>query len=158
MKATEYIKSMIDNLVEVYPSIQCSYEVDTLDNSHTLEILPSIFFDSNDDFKNTENDIYIDFFRLYPYEALYFISSSSLLPIQNPIYVKSGIEYVDFSKITTAASNIYYNIFSEKINIFSNNNINLDFANIRDNSSRISILTPSSLVQMAGEGNYALAA
>lgn len=160
MKAIEYIKSVINNLVQVYPSIQCSYELDVMDDSHTVEILPSVFFEFNSEFKEVENKVYSDFFRLYPYEALYFITNTSSLPIHNPIYVKSGVEYANISNITTITSNNYSNNITEKINIYSVNNLNFNFSNIKDNLSKndINIQTANSLVQIAGEGNYALAA
>lgn len=160
MKSIEYVKTIINNLVEVFPSIKCSYEVDKFDNSHTIEILPSIFFDRDNDFKKAESNIYEDFFRLYPYEVLYFITNTSVLPIQNPIYVKKGVEYASISKITTSNTNEAFNISSEKLNIYSDYNLKINSFDVRENifqNNNINILQNYS-PELAGEGNYALAA
>ncbi|HMR90130.1 MAG TPA: hypothetical protein PKD51_18340 [Saprospiraceae bacterium] len=97
MNSQEYLKSKINNLVVKYPSIKCSYAFDGFDNTHTIEIIPTSFYNHDESFVKDESDIYNEFFQLFPYEGLFFISGENEFPVTNPIYVKSGILFYNYS-------------------------------------------------------------
>lgn len=93
MNSKDFIISKIDMLVQRFPSIKCKYEFDENDDTHTVEISPLPFFESDEEFKEIEKAIYIEFFNLYPFEGLFFINEESLYPLSNPIYTKSGVTF-----------------------------------------------------------------
>lgn len=115
MKSSEYIKKKIDQLVNIFPNIKCSYEYDKFDNTHTVEILPSEFFELNELFYNKTFEVYEDFSNRFPFEGLYFIDNNVLYPVKNPIYTKCGIDYEQVNS---------YNVISglQKISLVSFNN------------------------------------
>lgn len=104
MNSQEYLKSKINNLVIKYPSIKCSYAFDGFDNTHTIEITPSSFYNHDELFILDENDIYAEFFQLFPYEGLFFITGENEFPVTNPFYIKSGESFLDYSKFVTVNS------------------------------------------------------
>ena len=55
MNSQEYLKSKINNLVIKYPSIKCSYAFDGFDNTHTIEITPSSFYNHDELFIQDES-------------------------------------------------------------------------------------------------------
>lgn len=167
----DFVKQKIDELVIQFPSIKCNYEFDESDNTHSVEILPSEFFKLSEEFSIIENNIYNEFFDLFPYEGLYFITDDVLVPITNPIYSKHGNQYVidvkfnnaDVSKgfvFKDAISYITSNQSSfilksaERINVFSSNSngkISISQVMLNENIDK-------ALIKNAGENNYALAA
>lgn len=161
MKSTEYVISIIDSLVERFPNIKCSYEFDSFDNSHTVEVLPSIFFNSEDvDFKSFENNIYIEFFKLYPYEVIFFITNTYSYPVQNPIYVKEGREYLPLSNTTINNCEMGFVSNFNEIKIYADYLNKSNYVNVATNSDTAPInIEPNHILQeIAGESNYALAA
>jgi hypothetical protein len=165
MKSTDYIKSFINNIIEVFPTIKCSYGFDNLDNTHTIEIIPSVFFDTDNDFRIMENKFYDDFFNLYPNEIVYLITEHSPFPVSNPLYTKSGLQFNDISKgvVSYSTSNIVIN--ENSLNIYTNNKLTFNPLDVKVNCN-ISLgayiylkgALLSEITSNAGEGNYALAA
>jgi hypothetical protein len=58
MTATEYLKNKLKNLVIDFPNIKCVYEFDNSDNSHTIEISPSEFFNQSESFHKISFEIW----------------------------------------------------------------------------------------------------
>ncbi len=96
MSPKEFLINKIDYLVVKYPSINCKYAFDGFDNTHTIEITPTSFYHQDEFFLLDENDIYAEFFQLFPYEGLFFISGENEFPVTNPIYIKSGGSFIDY--------------------------------------------------------------
>lgn len=90
MTPQQFIKDRIDSLVIAYPNIQCSYEYDSSESSHIIEVSPASFYEQDKSFTKDEGEILTDFFNLFPYEGIYFITESSVAKITNPIYVRTG--------------------------------------------------------------------
>lgn len=171
INSIDFVKQKIDQLVIQFPSIKCSYEFDELDNTHSVEVLPSEFFNINEEFSIIENKIYEEFFELFPFEGLYFITDDVLVPITNPIYSKHGNQYeigikfnnADLTKglvfkdtISYVTTNQPARILdsSEQINVFSSNSgdkLSVSQGILNDILEKI-------VIKEAGENNYALAA
>jgi hypothetical protein len=93
MTATEFIKNKIDNLVNDMPNIKCSYEFDRTALVHLIEILPSSIYEKNDDYIDSEQNIIFDFIENFPDENISFITSGSIVKINNPEYIKLGAKF-----------------------------------------------------------------
>lgn len=167
MKSIEFIKSFINAIVIDFPSIRCTYGYDNLDNTHTIEIIPSSFLDNNLDFSDIEDSFYEDFFRLFPNEIAYIITNNSIFPVTNPIYVSQGLSYS--SSIISDMVNIQNDvkIFFNSLNIASNNKLQFNPINVKDNNGvnidfqnfiNINEFLANNVPSNAGENNYALAA
>ena len=172
INSIDFVNQKIDELVIQFPSIKCSYEFDELDNTHSVEVLPSEFFKISDEFSKIENKIYDEFFELFPYEGLYFITDDVLVPISNPIYSKEGCDYAKSMQYNNAG-HLKGNLLNDTINyIITNNSVfNVDSFNeinvYPSNNNRIDLLNspvmagafPTKvLIENGGENNYALAA
>lgn len=166
MKSKEFIKIFINKIVEDFPYIHCSYGFDSLDNSHTIEILPSSFLDINDAFEKIEDDFYDDFFKLFPNEIVYIITANSSFPVSNPIYSLVGVNYN--SLIDNNVTNVNYAIVLafDSLNIHTRNNLSFNPIDVKHNTlgnnAFEQFLFSNELIianiTNAGEGNYALAA
>lgn len=166
MKSKEFIKLFINKIVEDFPYLHCSYGFDSLDNSHTIEILPSSFLDINDDFEQIEDNFYDDFFKLYPNEIVYIITANSSFPVSNPIYTLAGVSYNSLiENDVTNVNNAIVLVFNS-LNIHTRNNLSFNPIDVKHNTfgnnAVEQFLFPNELIitniANAGEGNYALAA
>lgn len=165
MKSIEFIKSFINKIVGDFPSIRCTYGFDSLDKSHTIEIVPSSFLDLNGVFDKTEDDFYNDFFKLFPNEIVYIITTNSRFPVSNPIYILQGESYNELTNSNFVNVLDDVRISFNSLHIHSDNNLYFNPVNVKHNSSENTpfqqfealndVLTTSI---MSKENNYALAA
>ncbi len=93
MNASKYLKGRIDFLVNKFSSIKCSYEYDRIEQAHIIEVLPGDLYNNEIEFNEIEGDIYCEFFALFPYEGLFFITQGSVAKVKTPIYIKAGADY-----------------------------------------------------------------
>lgn len=125
MKSIDFIISKIEMLIEKFPSIQIKYEFEENEDTHIIEISPLSLFEFNEDLKKIEKDIYLEFFKLFPFEGLYFIDENSLYPITNPSIVKKGVENLFQNEFNIQTS---FNTLETPIPIISSTN-NLSLIN-----------------------------
>lgn len=170
MKSKDFIISKIDMLVKNFPSIQCKYEFEENEDTHTIEVTPLSFFESSQDFKDLEKEIYMEFFKLYPFEGLYFIDEKSLFPVNNPIYIKTGSAFFEDKLFNSQQK---FTVFQVPMpNLKSMDSLNSHYSNINvqpvdcfyqvENPSLVSDLMTqlinSGLISKADNTSYALAA
>ena len=93
MTSSEYLINKLTNLVNSFPTIKCAYEFDSFDNTHTVEISPSEFYNNNQTFYKLSSEIDKEFISKFPFEGLYFIDSNDLIPIQNIMFEVKGRDY-----------------------------------------------------------------
>jgi hypothetical protein len=170
MKSINFIISKIEMLIEKFPSIQIKYEFEENEDTHNIEISPLSFFECNEDFKKIEKDIYLEFFKLFPFEGLYFIDENSLYPITNPTIIKKGVEYRSLHEFNIQTS---FNTFETPIPIISstnnpnliNSNINVHTLNTRNSITSTNLetelmysLMTTDLIEKSDNASFALAA
>ncbi len=90
MTAKEYIKNIIQKLVNDHRNIEVSYQYDDLSDTHIIKVVPSEIYYNDESYKDIELSIYEDFFKKYPDQSLVFITSDSLIDIDNPEFVFSN--------------------------------------------------------------------
>ncbi len=92
MTSIEFIKAKLNMLVSLFPTINCAYEFDSFDNTHTVEVSPSDFYNNTSFCKNL-TDIDKEFILKFPFEGLFFIDDKDLMPIKNVNFEIRGKEY-----------------------------------------------------------------
>lgn len=94
MNSTKYIISKIDELVRLFPAMKLSYQVDDWSETHFIEVLPKDLFECYEDkFVAAQNKVVLDFIQNYPDEGLAFITKDDLFSVNNPVYIKVGVNY-----------------------------------------------------------------
>ncbi|TAH04943.1 MAG: hypothetical protein EAZ15_00315 [Sphingobacteriales bacterium] len=172
ISSIDFVKQKIDELVIQFPSIKCSYEFDESDNTHSVEILPSEFFILSEEFSIIENNIYNEFFDLFPYEGLYFITDDVLVPVSHPVYSRQGSDYTisrrfnnaDALKVNLLNDSFNYNVCNHgsfkvnSVNAISVFSTNYNIIVLPISPGMINIPSNKTLITPCGEVNYALAA
>lgn len=90
MTSVEYIKNQITLLVSTFNTIKCTYDFDIFDKSHTIEVVPSEFYNTSKEFYETSVQINRDFIDLFPNEGLFFIDDRDYVPIRKAIFEMKG--------------------------------------------------------------------
>ena len=101
MTSIEFIKDKMKELINIFPNIKCSYEFQSFDNSHIIEVLPSGFYKQSHLFYNKSTKIDIEFIENFPFEGLFFIDDNNLFPIKNITYEVIGRDYNNKSRYTS---------------------------------------------------------
>ena len=94
MQAKDFIKSELNAFIERFPRTRVRYEYDKNALVHFVEILPSEVYNSDSDYIQWEDDVYMRFVKAFPTESICFISDNALVGIENPELVLVGSEYV----------------------------------------------------------------
>jgi hypothetical protein len=92
--AVNFIKSKIDYLVNKYPNIKVTLEVDSFSESYYLQVLPAHFFITDKNFLEDETNILLEFINLFPYQSITFCTEGDFYEIQNEDYISIGKDYV----------------------------------------------------------------
>ena len=87
------IKQKLNELVNIFPTIKCAYEFDTDDNTHIVEVLPSVFYNNSPSCYLASETINNEFIEKFPFEGLFFIDDTDLMPISNVMYEVKGRDY-----------------------------------------------------------------
>jgi hypothetical protein len=90
MKASEYIIDKSNELVMLFPNIRVRYDFDKEANTHFVEVVPSEIHKGSEEYKNTEEEITIEFIHLFPDEGICFISDDALVGIDKVDYEAVG--------------------------------------------------------------------
>jgi hypothetical protein len=167
MTAKEYVINFINNLLVNHPFLSCTYGYDSLDYTHSIEIIPLGFNHKIPDFNLIEDQFYDEFFSLFPNEIVYILTTQSCFPISNPIYKKVGTQFNLWNEFELSKNNIdnvsmfhSFNIFSNTLPNFVRPSVNdsfysFDGSTFNDYAVLIeTIIVPENL----GQDNYALAA
>jgi hypothetical protein len=94
MSSKKYIVSKINELAKHFPYVKFSYQMDELSETHFIEVLPKDIFEQYDSrFVKEQNDIIVDFIKIYPSEGLAFITEDDLFTVGQPEYIKCGSKY-----------------------------------------------------------------
>lgn len=100
MSSKEYIKDKLTQIIKVFKRAKFNYEFDELSNIHAIKVLPSDFYEINDDFAEFQSSLIEFFIEHYPNESVLFISDESLIDVINPEFTAIGDFYIDpFKKI-----------------------------------------------------------
>ena len=94
MQAKDFIKSELNAFIERFPRTRVRYEYDKNALVHFVEVLPSEVYNSDNDYIQWEDDVYMRFVEAFPTESICFISDNALVGIENPELVLVGSEYV----------------------------------------------------------------
>jgi len=113
MTSQDFIKNKIDLLVSIFPNIKCRYEYEADDDTHTIEITPDSFYNSNIDLPKLEREITTEFIRMFPSEGLFFVTDKSRYPVAISRYTKAGATFDKTFIIAKFISNNFTNPYME---------------------------------------------
>lgn len=111
MTSLEYLKHHILELSVLFPSGKFSYEYDELSEMHLIQVRPLELYDLDNNYKDVETKISIEFDNLYFPESVLFLSDNSLNHVYNPEFEICGL---------------FYGLQPEIINISATNFLSLD--------------------------------
>ncbi|WP_338762035.1 hypothetical protein WAF17_16775 [Bernardetia sp. ABR2-2B] len=103
MNPQEFIKLQLDKIIEHIPYIQLRYEYDKLCHGHYVEVLPYSYYKNDKTYLEMEEKFYRKFRKLFPNEAIGFLSEKSLSSIKNPEYFRKGSLY-DMQRLAETAN------------------------------------------------------
>lgn len=89
----DFLKQKIDYLVELFPTIQISYEYDPFDDDHVIEILPREIYQTDNRLLSEEVKMMLDFSKEYPYEMVVFCTEGDIIAVESPSYIRKGYLY-----------------------------------------------------------------
>lgn len=147
MKAGDFIKDKLENLIYNFPQMKVSYAFDDLSNSHFIEVLPSKEFKRNVEYSKYETKLILEFITKYPNEDIVFVTENDLIEVTNPSFVKKGVLYDNetLSWNYNIWSNNLLSSFSLRLKKVPESNINyidLTKANFDSFNSDVVIISP----------------
>lgn len=83
MKSKEFILYRLNGIVEQFHGITFKYKFDEKELTHIIQVEPLEEF-SNNSYMETESDLVFDFNNQYPDETILFVSSESIITVENP--------------------------------------------------------------------------
>lgn len=84
MTAKNFIFNQLRQLTEKFPGVLFSYEYRPVSNTHVIEVQPQDFFENNKDYLEEEYLLETTFYENFSSEEILFISSGSLIKLDNP--------------------------------------------------------------------------
>lgn len=93
MTPKEFVIKNLDNLTHRFPGIRVRYAYDSMALVHTVEICPSDFYRSNQDYIAWENTMFEKFVDSFPQENICFVSEDDVVGVENAEYEKIGAEF-----------------------------------------------------------------
>lgn len=121
MIAFDYVKEQIELLAFMFPSGKYSYEYDKFSGMHIVQVKPLSLYNLNDDYKDFETKLSIDFDNNYYPESILFVSDESLNQVSNPEFEITGIFYGLQAVITHVVSPSFTFIDSGNFELGENN-------------------------------------
>ena len=121
MKSKEFLLKELKEMVDIFPNIKCLYEFDAIDCSHSIEVLPTSFYESNQEFIFLESRIYKSFYEKYPEEGLSFISGETIFPVK-PQEILVGNTYKNEFELPNVSSKETFTSLFESSWMFEVNN------------------------------------
>ena len=96
MKSKDYIINELTCFVEKFSKVRVRYEYDENALVHTIEVLPNDIYHLDEDYILWEMQVFEKFIKIYQTENICFISDDALVGIENPIFIKEGLDYAIF--------------------------------------------------------------
>lgn len=93
-EAVTFLKIELEMFIKAFPDTKVRYEYDIDAKVHTVEVLPQKIYNSNEEYIQWENDLTSRFINQFPYQNIGFISEDSLLGITDPIFARTGSDYL----------------------------------------------------------------
>jgi len=133
MSPKDYIVSELESFIKVFPKVRVRYEYDEMAIVHTIEVLPNEIYHLDEEYLEWERRMFHSFIDRYPTENIGFITDDALVGIENPIFIKKGLDYDLFSSIKAIVTFnndiiIVEGVTAEKVNVitFDGNKIESD--------------------------------
>ncbi len=102
MTSFEYIKSKLELIVSKFPTAKVLYEYANFSDTHIIQVEPFELYDSNQEYREFETDVSIEFDDKFFPESILFVSNESLNNVTSPECEMYGM---------------YYNMQPEKIDL-----------------------------------------
>lgn len=90
MTPKEFVIKNLEDLANRFPEIRVRYAYDSMALVHTVEICPSDFYRSNQDYIAWENTMFEKFVDSFPQENICFVSEDAIVGVENAEYEKIG--------------------------------------------------------------------
>ncbi len=97
MNIQEIIIQKLERLVEENPQLQFTYELDTSDNTHCIEVLPKIF-NQNETYRQFKVDFVFRLSQEFPSDFLFFSTDERMYKIEKPSHTITGKAFVEENK------------------------------------------------------------
>ena len=95
MNTRKFIIKKIRELCQSFPEIKVSYSVDKFSRSNYLIVSPPSQYNSNNDYKEMEAKLIMEFIELYPDDEIGFFDENSKFEVPSPIFELEGKHYVN---------------------------------------------------------------
>lgn len=86
MNPLDFLKTELEKVSKNFTNVQFKYEYNNIISTHIVEILPLDEYLHNDKLSETWIPLSIEFGQIFPNEEIAFISSDSILRINDPIF------------------------------------------------------------------------
>lgn len=86
MTPVEFLQIELKKVAEKFPNVNIRYGYDDIIDTHVVELLPLIEYNSNDELDKAWIPLSIEFLRKYMNEEIAFISSDSSLSLKDIIF------------------------------------------------------------------------
>lgn len=93
MTPKEFVIKNLEDLVNRFPEIRVRYDYDSMALVHTVEISPSDFYHSNQDYIAWEYALFEKFVASFPQENICFVSEDAIVGVENAEYEKVGLAF-----------------------------------------------------------------
>ena len=110
--SNKFLKDRLKDISSKIEEIELWYEFNSKRLVHTIKVTPISFYEDCKDYIDLEEELEIDFIKLFPNEEIIFITSDSLIDISNPLYVYKGGEeleplFIEIKKVLDEAIDTY---------------------------------------------------
>ncbi len=92
LSSINFIKENLNEIVNNFPYVKCSYGIDEFDETHIIKVTPKEYFEL-DEFLIFQKKIIDNFIKFFPEQGVFFISDNDDIDIENVIYETEGILY-----------------------------------------------------------------
>jgi hypothetical protein len=86
MEARDYLRKELKLIAEKFPNVNIRYGYDNIIDTHIIELLPLIEYNTNDELDKAWIPLSISFLDNYMDEEIAFVSSDSSLSIKNVLF------------------------------------------------------------------------
>ena len=117
MTAQEYIFKELNALLIKFPSIVFKYKLDKNDNTHIISVEPIEEYEGNNEYMEAESDLVFDFENKYLPETIMFVSTNSLIVVNEPdkVFCTPFIAYYLTDKVSYSPEKVLFT-FTVEIN------------------------------------------
>ena len=142
MEAQEYIIKELESFIKRFTKVRVRYEYDERAVVHTIEVLPNEVYHLDEEYISWERQMFEDFIERYPDENIGFITGDALVGVENPLYIKEGLDYSIFSRNEGIISFEYNLIFIEQAVTKEMDNPTISSTEVVDNRIKETLTVP----------------